>query len=189
MESRHTDKDTKNDDHTDKKKGKYDDGDDKTEKCDFVPCKEGTDGSTDDLTDSEKEKLKKHAGIKTEEDDHDEDDDVQEEMDNLEFSAIGRENPEQMIFNAVLAWMRADTEGLTTPEDYEGYSMSTAFDDAKDFIKDALQDISFSEIKAHLTDTVQFDDPEEMAFQQSVDDDIRRDDSRLADMPPREPGV
>ena len=189
MESKHTSKDTKDDDHTEKKKGKYDDGDGKTEKCDFVPCKEGTDGSTDDLTDSEKEKLKKHAGIKTEEEHNEEDDDVQEEMDNLEFSAIGRENPEQMVFNAVLSWMRADTEGLTTPEDYEGYSMSTAFDDAKEFIKDALQDISFSEIKAHLTDTVQLNDPEEMAFQQSVDDDIRRDDSRLADMPPREPGV
>ena len=59
MESKHTSKDTKDDDHTEKKKGKYDDGDGKTEKCDFIPCKEGTDGSTDDLTDSEKEKLKK----------------------------------------------------------------------------------------------------------------------------------
>lgn len=119
--------------------------------------------------------------------------DVQEEMDNLEFSASGRENPEQMVFNAVLSWMRADTEGLTTPEDFEGYSMSTAFDDAKDFIKQALQDISFSEVKAHLNSTVDmgagYDDPEEMAFQRSVDDDIRHDDSRLNDMPPREPGV
>ena len=119
----------------------------------------------------------------------DEDDDVQEEMDNLEFSAIGRENPEQMVFDAVVSWMRADTEGLTTPEDMEGYSMSTAFDDAKDFIKDVLQDISFSEVKSHLSGIVSLQDPEEAAFQKSVDDDIKRDDSRLSDMPPREPGV
>lgn len=70
------------------------------------------------------------------------------------FSAIGRENPEQMVFDAVLSWMRADTEGLTTPEDMEGYSMSDGFDDAKDFIRQSLQDISFSEIKAHLNRTV-----------------------------------
>ena len=32
--------------------------------------------------------------------------------------------------------------------------MNTGFDDAKEFIKQALQDISFSEIKAHLNSTV-----------------------------------
>ena len=152
---KHTPEHKKDSDHDEDEKGKYDDGDGKKEKCDFVPCKE----------------------------------EVQEEMDNMEFSAIGRENPEQMVFNAVLSWMRADAEGLTTPEDMEGYSMSTAFDDAKDFIKDALQDISFSEIKSHLTGIVALNDPEEAAFQASVDDDIRNDDSRLSDMPPREPGV
>ena len=119
----------------------------------------------------------------------DEDDDVQEEMDNIEFSAVGRENPEQKVFDAVVSWMRADAEGLVTPEDMEGYSISTAFDDAKDFIKDVLQDISFSEVKSHLTGIVALQDPEEAAFQKSVDDDIKRDDSRLSDMPPREPGV
>lgn len=123
------------------------------------------------------------------EDDENEDKEVQEEMDNLEFSAIGRENPEQMVFNAVLSWMRADTEGLTTPEDYEGYSMSDAFDDAKEFIRDALQDISFTEIKSQLTGTMSLHDPAEAAFEKSVDDDIRYDDSRLQDSPPREPGV
>ena len=111
---------------------------------------------------------------------------VQEEMDNLEFSAIGRENPEQAVFNAIVSWMKADTEGLMTPEDYEGYNMSDAFDDAKEFIRDVLQDISFSEVKAHLTGTMSLEDPAEAAFEQSVDDDIRRDDSRLQDMPPRE---
>ena len=94
-----------------------------------------------------------------------------------EFSAIGRENPEQMVFDAVLSWMRADTEGLVTPEDMEGYNMSTAFDDAKEFIRSALQDISFSEIKAHINSTANIggghDDSEEMvSFSQSVDDDI-----------------
>lgn len=158
----------KKDEDNDKEKGKYDDNDGEDERCDYVPCKE----------------------------------DIQEEgemgvanaasegmgLSIPEFSAIDRENPEQMVFNAVLSWMRADAEGLTTPEDMEGYSMSTAFDDAKDFIKDALQDISFSEIKSHLTGIVALNDPEEAAFQASVDDDIRRDDSRLSDMPPREPG-
>lgn len=123
------------------------------------------------------------------EDEENEDKDVQEEMDTLEFSAIGRENPEQMVFDAVLSWMRADTEGLTTPEDYEGYSMSDAFDDAKEFIRDALQDISFTEIKSQLTGTMSLHDPAEAAFEKSVDDDIRHDDSRLQDSPPREPGV
>ena len=93
-----------------------------------------------------------------------------------EFSAIGRENPEQMVFDAVLSWMRADTEGLVTPEDMEGYNMSDAFDDAKEFIRQSLQDISFSEVKAHMNSTANlgagYDDPEGMAFQQSVDDDI-----------------
>ena len=117
------------------------------------------------------------------------DEEVQEEMDNLEFSAAGRENPEQAVFNAVVSWMKADTEGLTTPEDYEGYNMSDAFDDAKEFIRGVLQDISFSEVKSHLSGTVTLDDPEEASFQASVDDDIRRDDSRLRDMPPREAGL
>lgn len=170
----------KKDEDVDKKKGKYDDGDGKEEKCDHVPCKE-------DVQEEDKTPYNGDEG------DDGEEDEVQEEMDNLEFSAAGRENPEQMVFDAVLSWMRADTEGLTTPEDMEGYSMSTAFDDAKDFIKQALQDISFSEVKAHLNSTVDlgagYDDPEEMAFQKSVDDDIKRDDSRLSDMPPREPGL
>ena len=151
--------------HDDKKKGKYDDGDGKTERCDFVPCNE------DDV---KEEDATPYNG--DEKDDHEKDEPVEEDMSNMEFSAIGRENPEQMVFNAVLSWMRADTEGLTTPEDMEGYSMSTAFDDAKDFIKQALQDISFSEVKAHLNSTVDmgagYDEPEEMAFQKSVDDDM-----------------
>ena len=121
--------------------------------------------------------------------DEERDDEVQEGMDNVEFSAIGRETPEQAVFDAVVSWMKADTEGLVTPEDYEGYSMSTAFDDAKEFIRDVLQDISFSEVKSHLTGSMSLGDPEEAAFQASVDDDIRRDDSRLSDMPPRDPGV
>jgi hypothetical protein len=139
----------------------------------------------------------------TEEDEENEDKEVQEEgemgvanaasegmgLSNPEFSAIGRENPEQQVFDAVLSWMRADTEGLTTPEDYEGYSMSDAFDDAKEFIRDVLQDISFTEIKSQLTGTMSLHDSEEASFEASVDDDIRRDDSRLQDMPPREPGV
>jgi len=33
------------------------------------------------------------------------------------------------------------------------------------------------------------DDPSEAAFEASVDSDIRRDDSRLSDMPPREAGI
>jgi len=94
-----------------------------------------------------------------------------------------------MVFDAVLSWMRADTEGLMTPEDYEGYNMSDAFDDAKEFIRDALQDISFSEIRSQLTGKMSLDDPSEAAFEASVDSDIRRDDSRLSDMPPREAGI
>ena len=197
MESKSEKKDHDDKEHSEeekKKKGKYDDGDGKTERCDFVPCKEGTDGKTDDLTEKEKFKFASHAAKQgkgpladKDKDDH-EDKDVKEEMNNMEFSAIGRENPEQLVFNAVLSWMRADTEGLTTPEDMEGYSMSTAFDDAKDFIKQALQDISFSEVKAHMNSTVDmgagYDDPEEMAVQQLVDDDIG-----MSDMPPRQPGV
>ena len=112
-----------------------------------------------------------------------------EEMGNLEFSAQGRENPEQAVFNAVVSWMKADTEGLTTPEDYEGYSMSDAFDDAKEFIRDVLQDISFSEVKSHLTGTMSLHDSDEAAFEASVDSDIRRDDSHSSDMPPRELGL
>jgi hypothetical protein len=148
--------------------------------------------SEDEYQGSKDKAIKKAMNKEAHDPEHDEendDKDVQEEMDNMQFSAIGRENPEQMVFNAVLSWMRADTEGLVTPEDFEGYSMSDAFDDAKEFIRDALQDISFSEIKAHMNDTVNLGDPEEAAFQQSVDDDIRRDDSRMQDMPPREPGV
>jgi hypothetical protein len=136
-------------------------------------AEEGTDGNTDDLNPAEKAKLAADAAKKGK-GPLKEDDEVQEEgemgvanaasegmglspdagMTNMEFSAAGRENPEQMVFDAVLSWMRADTEGLMTPEDYEGYSMNTAFDDAKDFIRQSLQDISFSEIKAHLNDTV-----------------------------------
>jgi hypothetical protein len=133
-----------------------------------------------------KESMKKALQDK---DDDGEKKEVQEEMDNLEFSAEGRENPEQAIFNAVVSWMKADTEGLMTPEDFEGYSMSDAFDDAKEFIRDALQDISFSEVKSHMSGTMSLHDPEEASFEASVDADIRRDDSRLSDMPPREPGV
>jgi hypothetical protein len=125
---------------------------------------------------------------KSEDDDEQVDEDA-EGMSNMEFSAIGRENPEQAIFNAVVSWMKADTEGLMTPEDFEGYSMSDAFDDAKEFIRDALQDISFSEVKSHMSGTMSLHDPEEASFEASVDADIRQDDSRLSDMPPREPGV
>ena len=142
-----------------------------------------------EFTDEQKEKGKKSQFKQMEDDLDEEGKEVQEEMDTLQFSAEGRINPEQLVFDAVLGWMKADTEGLTTPEDYEGYSMSDAFDDAKDFIRQALQDISFSEIKAHMNSTVDMSDSDEMAFQQSVDDDIRLDDSRLSDMPPREPGV
>jgi hypothetical protein len=145
--------------------------------------------SEDEYQGSKDKAIKKAMNKEAHDPEHDEDEEVQEEMDNMQFSAMGRENPEQMVFNAVLSWMRADTEGLVTPEDYESYSMSDAFDDAKEFIRDSLQDISFSEIRAHLNDTVNLGDPEGAAFQQSVDDDIRRDDSRLQDAPPREPGV
>ena len=54
-------------DHEDKdeEKGKYDDGDGKKERCDFVPCDEEVDEAMnvkeDDLTESEKERLKKDA--------------------------------------------------------------------------------------------------------------------------------
>ena len=139
-----------------------------------------------EFTDEQKEKGKKSQFKQMKDDLDEEDKEVQEEMDNLEFSAIGRENPEQAVFNAIVSWMKADTEGLTTPEDYEGYNMSDAFDDAKEFIRDVLQDVSFSEVKSHLTGTMSLHDPAEAAFEQSVDDDIRRDDSRLQDMPPRE---
>ena len=142
-----------------------------------------------EFTDEQKERGKKSQFKQMKDDLDEEEKEVQEEMDTLQFSAEGRINPEQLVFDAVLGWMKADTEGLTTPEDYEGYSMSDAFDDAKDFIRQALQDISFSEIKAHMNSTVDMSDSDEMAFQQSVDDDIRLDDSRLSDMPPREPGV
>lgn len=142
-----------------------------------------------EFTDEQKDRGRKSQFKQMKDDLDEEEKDVQEEMDNLEFSAIDRETPEQAIFNAVVSWMKADTEGLMTPEDYEGYSMSTAFDDAKEFIRDALQDISFSEVKSHLTDTMSLHDSEEASFEASVDADIRRDDSRLSDMPPREPGV
>ena len=195
----HSDKKHSDKEHADdKKKGKYDDGDGKAEKCDFVPCKEGTDGKTNDLTEKEKFKFAAHAAkqgkgpLADKDKEKHEDKDVKEEMNNMEFSAMDRVNPEQLVFDAVIGWMKADTEGLVTPEDMEGYSMSDAFDDAKDFIKDALRDISFSEVKAHMNSTVDMgaghDDPEGMAFQQSVDDE-RRDDSRMSDMPPREPGL
>ena len=146
---------------------------DKLNKGDFLP-KKVRDEINKDEDDVKEEDSTPYNG--DEKDDHEKDEPVEEDMSNMEFSAVGRENPEQMVFDAVLSWMRADTEGLTTPEDMEGYSMSTAFDDAKDFIKQALQDISFSEVKAHLNSTVDmgagYDDPEEMAFQKSVDDDI-----------------
>lgn len=148
--------------------------------------------SEDEYQGSKDKAIKKAMNKEAHDADHDEeneDKDVQEEMDNLEFSAIGRESPEQAVFNAVVSWMKADTEGLTTPEDYEGYNMSDAFDDAKEFIRDVLQDISFSEVKSHLSGTMSLHDPEEAAFQASVDDDIRISDSSLRDMPPREPGV
>jgi len=102
------------------------------------------------------------------EDDGKKDEPVEEDMSNMEFSAIGRENPEQMVFDAVLSWMRADTEGLTTPEDMEGYNMNTAFDDAKDFIKSALQDISFSEVKSHLNNTVDLRDDEGLGLEEDA---------------------
>jgi hypothetical protein len=139
---------------------------------------------------NEQKEKGKHSQFKQMKDDLDEEEDeVKEEMDNLEFSAQGRENPEQAVFNAVVSWMKADTEGLVTPEDYEGYSMSDAFDDAKEFIRDVLQDISFSEVKSQLTGTMSLHDPEEASFEASVDNDIRVDDSRLQSMPPRGPGV
>jgi len=151
--------------------------------------------SSEDEYQGSKDKAIKKAMNKeahdAEHDEENEDKDVQEEdlMGNLKFSAEDRVNPEQLVFDAVLGWMKADTEGLMTPEDYEGYNMSDAFDDAKAFVRDALQDISFSEIKSQMTGTMSLGDPEEAAFQASVDDDIRRDESRLQDMPPREPGV
>ena len=150
--------------------------------------------SEDEYQGSKDKAIKKAMNKEAHDADHDEeneDKDVQEEdlMGNLKFSAEDRVNPEQLVFDAVLGWMKADTEGLVTPEDYEGYSMSDAFDDAKAFVRDALQDISFSEIKSQLTGTMSLADSDEAAFEASVDDDIRRDDSRLQDMPPREPGV
>ena len=178
----HDKKDHDEKDH-DKKKGKYDDGDGKTERCDFVPCEEDTD-TVEETTHSGENSCKddeyfchedKVCKPKHERDNHE----VKEEMNNMEFSAIGRENPEQKVFDAVLSWMKADTEGLTTPEDMEGYSMSTAFDDAKEFIRQVLQDISFSEVKDHLNSTVNLglDDPEKAAFGASVDADMRSDDA------------
>lgn len=127
----------------------------------------------------------------------DEDDDVQEEMDNLEFSAKDRVSMgdiefklQQVFVDAAADWIIADAEALTTPGDYQGYSMSTAFDDAKDFIKDALQDLSFSDVKREVEHRGgMILDPAETAFQKSVDDDIKRDDSRLQDMPPRDLGL
>ena len=165
---------------TEKKADKDHDGDGEVE------------SSEDEYQGSKDKAIKKAMNKEAHDAEHDEeneDKEVQEEMDNLEFSAIGRENPEQAVFNAVVSWMKADTEGLMTPEDYEDYNMSDAFDDAKEFIRGVLQDISFSEVKSHLSGTMSLHDPEEAAFQASVDDDIRRDDSRLGDMPPREPGV
>ena len=180
----HDKKDHDEKDH-DKKKGKYDDGDGKTERCDFVPCEEDADTveeTTHDVKnslhdDEDHDHYEKTGEIRKKKDS--EEKEVKEEMNNMEFSAIGRENPEQKVFDAVLSWMKADTEGLTTPEDMEGYSMSTAFDDAKEFIRQVLQDISFSEVKDHLNSTVNLglDDPEEAAFQASVDADIRSDDA------------
>ena len=145
--------------------------------------------NANNFTDKQKESGKKSQFKQMKDDLDEEEKEVQEEMDNLEFSAIGRENPEQAVFNAIVSWMKADTEGLTTPEDYEGYNMSDAFDDAKEFIRGVLQDVSFTEVKSHLTGTTSLHDPDEAAFQASVDDDIRRDDSRLSDMPPRELGL
>ena len=67
--------------------------------------------------------------------------------------------------------------------------MSYAFGDAKAFVSDALQDKSFSEIKSHMCGTVDLSVPDEASFDASVDSDIRRNDSRLSDMPPHNPGV
>lgn len=153
----------KKDEDNDKEKGKYDDNDGEDERCDYVPCKE----------DVQEEGERGVANAASE----------GMGLSIPEFSAIDRENPEQMVFqmvfDAILGWMRADSEGHVTPGDMEGYNMSTAFDDAKESIRSALQDISFSEVKAHLNNTVDM---------RAGEDDIRRDDSRLSDMPPREPG-
>jgi hypothetical protein len=158
---------------------------DKLNKGDFLPKK-----VRDEINKKDGEEVEEEAV-------EEEDEEVQEEMDNLEFSAQDRISMhdieyklQQTFVDAAADWIIADAEALTTPEDYEGYSMSTAFDNAKDFIKDVLQDLPFSDVKRQVEDrNGMILDPEEAAFQASVDDDIRRDDSRLSDMPPREPGI
>jgi hypothetical protein len=71
-------------------------------------------------------------------------------LDLARWSAEGRKDPASMIFDAVIAWMENDSSGLVTPEDQDGYSVGTAFDDAKDFIKGELADISLSAVKERM---------------------------------------
>ena len=147
--------------------------------------------SEDEYQGSKDKAIKKDMNKEAHDAEHDEeneDKDVQEEMDTLQFSAQNRENPEELVFKAVVSWMTADSEGLVTPEDMEGYSMSQAFDDAKDFIKDVLQDISYSEVKAYMNNTVSLGYDEEETFM-ADDNDVRISDTSRNDMPPREPGV
>jgi hypothetical protein len=71
-------------------------------------------------------------------------------LDLARFSAEGRKDPASMIFDAVIAWMENDSSGLVTPEDQDGYSVGVAFDDAKDFVKGELADISLSAVKERM---------------------------------------
>lgn len=149
--------------------GKYDDGDGKKEKCDHVPCEEEN---------VQEEETYGAEGIEGEGEGDDEDD-VQEEMDTLEFQRDTHPGHGLIVFNALVEIIGGNMAGMDTPDHFDGFDLGKEFEDAKKLIVGQLQDITLSEVKAALQNHMDFP---------ASSHDTHRDDSRLSDMSPREPG-
>jgi hypothetical protein len=233
----------KSTDHHDKKhKGKYDDGDDKDEKCDYVPCedgdvkKEGTDGETADLNEYEKARLAAHAAKKGKgplaEMDGDMDMSIPEEkayerpgLEHIQDATrnLTGDNPddgdwegairtacqgiaEYIIFHADppeadVADATIVGSVLTDPDLADHWDFKTG---VKDAASNLLSGSEYEQLangfkkafhraaKDKESGRFNFDNEtllSRLKANQARSEDARRDDSRLSDMPPREPGL
>lgn len=199
---------------TDKKKGKYDDGDDKDEKCDHVPChdddvkKENVVEMDQDMEFQHEEQAYERPGLEHIQDatrnlmgDNSDDGDWEGAI-RTACQGIA----EYIIFHADPPEAReagAHIEGsvLTDPDLADHWDFKTG---VKDAASNLLSGGEYEQLAngfkkafhraAKDKDSGRFDfDNETMLARlkanQADNGDSRRDDSRLQDMPPREPGL
>jgi len=221
---------------SDKAKGKHDDGDDKDEKCDYVPCgddvkKEGTDGTTDDLNEREKAMLAADAAKKGKGPLSEMDGDMEYQHEEIAYERPGLEHiqdatrnltgdnsddgdwegairtacqgiAEYIIFHADppdASEAGAAIEGsvLTDPDLADHWDFKTG---VKDAASNLLSGAEYEQLTngfkkafhraAKDKQSGRFDfDNQTMMDRMKANQDARRDDSRLSDMPSREPGL